>query len=102
MLRLVILYPSTKNAEFNLDYYTKHHIELVRSLVGEAATRISVYRGVGGPGGAPAAFPISAAIDFPDMPALISALEQHGAQIGQDVPNFTTISPIIQIEEAII
>lgn len=101
MPRIVILYPKTPDAEFNLDYYLKNHIELVRSSFGDAAPRISVYRGLDGPDGKPAPFVVSAAIEFRDMSSLISAIQRHGTRIAQDVANFTTIRPIVQIEEAV-
>lgn len=102
MARLVVLYPGTPEAEFNLDYYLGSHIELVRSSFGDALTGISVHKGVAGAGGKPATFLVSTAIDFRDMNALISGIERHGAKIAQDVANFTTVPPIIQIEEAVI
>ena len=99
MPRIVILYPRTPGAEFNLDYYLRSHLALVRSSLGDAVTGISVHRGIAGPGGVPAAFLISTAIDFRDMKSLQSGIERHGAKIAQDVANFTTIAPTLQIEE---
>ena len=101
MPRIVILYPTTPDAPFNLDYYLKKHIELVRASFGDAVPRISVYRGLDGPDGKPAPFVISAAIEFRDMSSLVAASQRHGAKIAQDVANFTTIRPIVQIEEAV-
>lgn len=102
MARIMILYPNTPDARFDMDYYKNNHIALVRSSLGDAVERLSVHKGLGGPGGAPAAFLVSAAIEFRDMKSLAAAIAQHGAKISQDVPNFTTIVPIMQIEETII
>ena len=102
MARIVILYPNTPDAPFDMDYYTRKHLELVRSSFGDAVERISVYKGLGGPGGTPAAFIVSTAIEFRDMPSLGAAIGQNGEKISQDVPNFTTIVPTIQIEDKIV
>lgn len=101
MVRMLILYPRTPDAQFNLDYYLKTHIELVRSSFSDAVPRISVYRGLDGPDGKPAPFLVSATIEFRDMSSLLSAIQRHGTKIAQDVVNFTTIRPTIQIEESV-
>ena len=102
MARIVILYPNTPGAPFDMDYYTQKHLELVRSSFGETVEHISVYKGLGGPDGAPATFAVSTAIEFRDLPSLGAALEQNAEKISQDVPNFTTIVPMIQIEDRVV
>ena len=102
MARIVILYPNTPDARFDMEYYTNSHLALVRDLLGDAVVSISVHKGVGGPGGSPARFGISTAIECRDMQSLIAAISAGEEKIGQDVANFTTIEPTIQIEEKIV
>lgn len=102
MSRITVLYPNTPHARFDMNYYTKSHIELVRSLLGDALVRVSVYQGLSGPGGAPPAFVALTELDFRDMPSMGQALGKHGEEIARDVANFTTITPTVQIAEKIL
>lgn len=101
MARILILYPATTGAQFDMNYYTQKHLELVRSTFGDAVETISVHKGLGGPGGTPAAFVVTTAIEFRDLASLGAAIEGGGEKINQDVPNFTTIVPTIQIEDKV-
>ena len=102
MARITILYPNAPDAQFDMEYYKNSHLELVRSLFGDAVTQIAVHKGLGGPGGTPAAFLVATTIDFRDLAALGAAIEQNGEKISADVANFTPIVPTIQIEEKIV
>ena len=102
MIRTVILYPNTPDGKFDLDYYIKNHIDLVRSSFGDAVVRLSVHKGVSRPNGDPAPFLVSTVVDFRDVDSMTSGMQKHGEEIAKDVSNFTTITPIVQIEESII
>jgi uncharacterized protein (TIGR02118 family) len=101
MIRVSASYPNTETGRFDLNYYTEKHLPMLRGLLGDAAPRIEIFRGVGSVGGGPAAFQVIAHLHFESMESFSAALAAHGEKIFADIPNYTDIEPVIQIEEAI-
>ncbi|BBL70944.1 EthD family reductase [Methylogaea oryzae] len=105
MVKISILYPNTPGARFDFAYYADTHmprsIELLSAHPGFKG--VSVERGVGGatPGSAPAYlamchFHFSTADDF------LQAFMPHAPELQGDMPNYTDIEPIVQINEVLI
>jgi len=100
MHRLTVLYPAKDGETFNYDYYFNNHHKLVVSrLKPEGLVSCEFDRGVSDPGGGKAPYLAIAYLKFNSADALQKALAKHGAEIVGDIPNYTKIEPIMQVNE---
>ena len=58
-------------------------------------------KGVSDPAGGKAPYLAIAHIKFPSADALQKALAKHGAEILGDIPNYTRIEPVMQVNEVV-
>jgi uncharacterized protein (TIGR02118 family) len=93
-----VTYPSKDGAKFDFDYYMKTHIPLVCCLLG---TSIEVCKGTSAMPGDPPAFVCVARIKISGPEEFALAMAKHGAQIMADIPNYTNITPVVQIDEVL-
>ena len=100
MIKISILYPNT--GRFDMDYYLNKHMPRSIELLskGKGYRGVSVERGLGGatPGYAPAYvamchFLFDTADDF------MAAFLPHAAELQGDMPNYTDIETVIQVNE---
>ena len=100
MIRVNVLYPRKDGARFDWAYYTGTHVPMVGRKLGAALKAVSVEQGIsGGSPDSPAAFVALAHLSFDSVPAFQAAFDPHAAEIMADIPNYTSIEPIIQISE---
>ena len=99
MFRLTVSYANTEDAKFDFDYYRLTHIPMVVDLIGPAAVRSDVCRGMSGAGGTTAPTLATGHIYLEDLAPFVAAFEEHGARIMGDLPNFTNLAPQVVIEE---
>jgi uncharacterized protein (TIGR02118 family) len=100
MVKVSVFYPNTKGHTFNMDYYCDQHISLVRRLLGSALKGSAVEQGLGGATpGSPATYVAMGHLLFDSAEAFQQAFGRHAEAIMGDIPNYTTIEPIIQISE---
>jgi uncharacterized protein (TIGR02118 family) len=100
MHRLTVLYPAKDGAAFNYDYYFSNHHKLVVSrLKPEGMVSCEFDQGVSDPAGGKAPYLAIAYLKFTSADALQKALVKHGAEILGDIPNYTKIEPIMQVNE---
>jgi uncharacterized protein (TIGR02118 family) len=100
MIKVSVLYPNKQGARFDTAYYFAKHMPMVASKFGAAAKTTSVDQGVAGSTpGSPPAFVIMAHFTFESTSAFQAAFEPHAAEIMGDIPNYTSIEPVIQISE---
>ncbi len=100
MIKLSVLYPAGDNAKFDMDYYCKSHMPMVKQKLGAACKGIAVEQGMAG--GAPGAAPTYVAMGhvyFDSVAEFQTAFTPHAAEIMGDIPNYTSIQPVIQISE---
>jgi uncharacterized protein (TIGR02118 family) len=102
MLRVSVLYPKQAGGRFDFDYYLKTHIPLAKKLVGDALKRVEVYKGVGGPGGAPEAYVCSASLFFDSAQAFEKAFGPVADKVMADVSNYTNLQPVVQLEDQVL
>ena len=92
MIRLSVLYPKTEGASFDHDYYREKHVPLACKTWGLDGAEID--RGIDGP------YEAAVHFRFDSMEAMGAALASEGTGAVQaDVPNYTTITPVMQISE---
>jgi len=102
MIRVHVMYPSQDGGTFDYDYYLKTHIPMVQDLVGKALKEVRIYKGGPGPDGSPAGVVTFASLFFDSVDAFGEAFGPHAEQIMGDVPNFTNIQPVVQIDERLL
>jgi uncharacterized protein (TIGR02118 family) len=94
MIRLSIFYPVTEGATFDHDYYRDRHVPLVIKTWGVDVAEID--RGLDGP------YVAALHLHFESPEALTSAMGSEGTSaVIADVPNYTTISPVMQTSEIV-
>lgn len=100
MIKVSVMYPYTEGARFDYDYYCNTHMPMVRDTLGDALKGTGVEKGLGG--GAPGQPPVHTCIGY----LLFDSMESFGAAFGpaagklaKDTPNYTDITPVVQITE---
>lgn len=92
MIRLSVLYPRTDDATFDHDYYRDEHVPMACRTWGLDGAEVD--KGVDGP------YVAAVHFRFPSLDAMNAALAAEGtAAVQADVPNYTTITPVMQISE---
>ncbi len=99
MIRVNVMYPKQDGGNFDYDYYLNTHMPLVGERWSGVVRSVEVYRGLSGGGAADEPYVTVASLKFDSLEALQQAMEAHAPEIMGDVPNFTNIDPVIQIEE---
>ena len=99
MIRVNVMYPKQDGGSFDYDYYLNTHMPLVGERWSGVVRGMEVYRGLSGAGGADEPYVTVASLKFDSVEAFQQALDADAAEIMGDIPNFTNINPVIQIEE---
>jgi uncharacterized protein (TIGR02118 family) len=93
MIRLSVLYPKTEGATFDHDYYKSSHVPLAAKTWGVPAT---IDKGIDGP------YEAAVHFTFESLEAIGVAMGNEGTgAIMADVPNYTTITPVMQTSEIV-
>ncbi len=94
MIRLTVFYPSAEGATFDHEYYRDKHVPLVVKTWGLDGAEID--KGINGPHVAAVHF------TFESVEALKAAMGAPGtSDVLADVPNYTTIQPVMQTSEIV-
>ncbi len=102
MHRLTVLYPAKDGETFNYDYYFNNHHKLVVSrLKPEGMVSCEFDKGISDPAGDKAPYLAIADLKFNSADELQKAIAKHGAEILGDIPNYTKIEPIMQVNEVL-
>jgi uncharacterized protein (TIGR02118 family) len=100
MFRLTVLYPSKDDEAFNYDYYFgTHHKLVVSRLKPEGMVSCEFDKGVSDVAGDKAPYLAIAHLAFNSVDELQQALFKHGQEILADIPKYTKVQPIMQINE---
>ncbi len=100
MIKVSVLYPAGEGGKFDIDYYCKSHMPMVREKLGAACKNTAVEQGLGG--GTPDAPPTYTAMGhlyFDSVTEFQAAFAPHAQAIMADIPNYTNIQPLIQVSE---
>lgn len=96
------MYPNTKGARFDMDYYLSVHIPLAKKLFGSALKEVTIERGVNaGPPDTQPQYLVTARMVFDSVEAFYAAFMPHMVTLRSDVPKYTDIMPLIQISEIV-
>jgi uncharacterized protein (TIGR02118 family) len=103
MIKVTVLYPNEEGKKFDMDYYTGTHMPLVHSrLDSMGLLRTEVEKGVSSADpNAPAPFVAIGVLYFNTVEEVHEGFKTHGREVMGDIPNYTDISPQIQISEIV-
>ena len=100
MIRVSVMYPRTEGAGFDMDYYVNKHMPMVRDRCGAAVKGMTIEEGMAGmQPGDPPTYVCIGTLTFDSVEAFQGAFGPHVAEIMGDIPNYTTIAPVIQISD---
>ena len=103
MIKVSVMYPNTPGTHFNHEYYRETHMPLVQARMGAHCRRYAIDKGLGG--GAPGTTPTYVGmchIYCDSVDGFQAGFGPHAKEIMADIPNYTDISPVIQISEVIV
>ncbi len=101
MITVTAIYPRQEGATFDFDYYTNSHLPLVASVWRDyGLSKVTGLKGVSAVDGSEAPYLAIALLEFESIEALQKALAAaDSARIMADLGNYTTIPPILQVNE---
>jgi uncharacterized protein (TIGR02118 family) len=104
VIKVSVMYPNTPGARFDHDYYRDKHMPLVQATLGDSCKHYTVEKGLAGGGpNAPAAYVATCDIFFDSMEAFQDSFGPSAQQtIMSDIPNYTDLSPVIQVSEVVV
>lgn len=96
MVLVSAMYPKELAASFDQTCYRQKHIPLVKERWGPMGLEdVQLVRGVGTPDGSPAPYQVIALLSFRSLQHFQDAVGAHAEEILGDVPNFTSVQPVI-------
>jgi uncharacterized protein (TIGR02118 family) len=100
MIKVSVFYPDREGSKFDMNYYCKTHMPMVRQKLGAACKGAAVEQGIGGatPGSRPG-FIAMGHLYFDSMEVFQTTFGPHAEAIMADIPNYTDIQPTIQFSE---
>jgi len=100
MVLVSVMYPNEPGSSFKQDYYLQTHIPLVRERWNPLGLEdLRLVRGIGTADGSPPPYQVIALLTWRSMEDFQNAARAHGQEIFADIPNFTTVQPVVQISE---
>jgi uncharacterized protein (TIGR02118 family) len=100
MIQVAVKYPRTEGAKFDMDYYVEKHMPMVSERCGDALKGMTVLQGLtAGMSGEPSPNLAIGTLNFESIEAFQSAMGPHMGEIMGDIPNYTDITPVLEISE---
>jgi uncharacterized protein (TIGR02118 family) len=98
MIKVSVFYPAAPGARFDQAYWLSKHIPLALRRFGSALRSHQIDIGLSGAApGSPAPYVAIGNFVFDSVEAFQAAFGPHAPEIMGDIPNYTTITPVIQI-----
>jgi len=103
MIKVSVMYPGKPGARFDHAYYRDRHMPMVKARLGDSCRYYTVDRGLaGGEPGAPPTYVAMCHLFCDSVEAFQSAFGPHVKEIMGDIPNYTDLSPVMQISEVVV
>ncbi len=103
MIKVSVFYAHQNGARFDFDYYTHKHLPMVRDKLGDTCKGIAADKGLaGGTADAPPPYIAIAHLFFESVDAFNAAFGPVANDILGDIPNYTDLSPALQISEVLV
>lgn len=103
MVKVCVMYPGTAGGTFNFDYYKDKHMALVKQHLGpHGLIKVGIEKGIGGgnPGDSPEYLCIGS-LYFESEAQYRAAMGAIGPVLRDDIPNFTNVTPVRQVNEVV-
>ncbi len=102
MIKLTVMYPNSADLKFDKHYYTNQHSQLLQALLGDAIISSDINMGIaGGSPDQPAPYVVIANLVFESMESFQQSFGANAEKILGDLPNFTNVTPEVQISEVV-
>jgi len=99
---ITVLYPAKDNDAFDFDFYVRRHVPLIKDILGNSLHRVEVRRGATANDGSSApTYTCVISIWIADWPAYEKAIAARASELIAEVPLFTKVMPVMQIDEVI-
>lgn len=100
MIKVSVMYPHTPGARFDHAYYRDKHMPLVKARMGDKCKYYTVDKGLAGasPGSLPT-FIGMCHLYCDSVEDFKAGFGPHAQEIMADIPNYTDLSPVLQISE---
>jgi uncharacterized protein (TIGR02118 family) len=103
MIKVSVMYPNTPGARFNHEYYRDKHMPLLKARMGASCKSYTVDKGLSGAApDTPAPYIGMCHIFCDSVEAFQSGFGPHAEEIMGDIPNYTDLSPVIQLSEVVV
>jgi uncharacterized protein (TIGR02118 family) len=103
MIKVSVMYPNQPGARFDHAYYRDKHMPLVQKLMGSACRFYTVDKGLAGGGpGEPPTYIGMCHIYCDSVESFQAGFGPQAQQILGDIPNYTDLTPIVQISEVVV
>ena len=103
MIKVSVLYPNTPNARFDLAYYLEKHMPMVQQRLAQQCKFYTVDQGLaGGAPGTAATYTVMCHLFFDSVDAFQAGFGEHGTAIMADIPNYTDLTPVIQVSDVLV
>ena len=99
----LIVCANTPGARFDHEYYRDQHMPMVKARMGNHCKYYTVDKGLaGGTPDAPATYVGMCHIFCESVEAFQAGFGPHADEILGDIPNYTDLSPVLQISEVVV
>ena len=95
-----VAYPINDNTTFDLDYYVKNHLAIIRENWSEYIKQIIVTKGTSGGKDVPSPYYAIATVIFENSDEMRAAMKK-GGPVFNDIGNYYNISPILMLGEVV-
>ena len=103
MIKVSVFYPNEPGARFDHAYYAEKHMPMVAAKMGDACLRYTVDKGIaGGEPGSPPTYVGMCHIFCDSVESFQAGFGPHAGEIMADIPNYTDLSPLIQISDVVV
>jgi len=103
MIKVSVMYPYKPETRFDHNYYRETHLPLIKRRMGAALQYYTIDRGLaGGAPGAPPTFIAACHLLCDSIESYKASFGPHAQEITGDIPNFTDVTPIVQISEVVV
>ena len=100
MIKVSVFYPKSADAKFDMEYYCDKHMPMVEERFGPRCKGVAVDEGLnGGAAGSEPAYIAVGHLLFDSIDDFQEAFQPHSAEIMGDIPNYTNVSPVIQVSQ---
>ena len=102
MILITVMYPAGPEDSFNRGYYLETHIPLVKERWSSMGLEsVQLLRGIASGDGREPVYQVIALLSFRSQQEFQKAVQAHGQEIFADIPKFTSVQPVVQINEAL-